>query len=149
MDHHRILIHVIFRTAHRIPAINEEHEKELYNYIWGIVKAKEIKLWRIGGMPDHIHMLIDCPPKNSLSLIMQWIKESSSKWISGSGLFPAFRGWGRGYGAFTYSVKERDTVSNYIKRQKEHHKKVSFLDEYRVMLREQEVEYDERFLMED
>ena len=88
-------------------------------------------------MPDHFHMCIEVTPKISLSDFMQTIKGESSKWIKEHrDWFPHFDGWGNGYAAFTYSVKERPTVVEYIRNQKEHHHKATFKEEYEELMRE-------------
>lgn len=104
-------------------------------------------LYRINGVEDHIHILSDLHPTVSLADFVKDIKVSSSIWMKESGKFPAFVGWQEGYGAFTYSIRERDMIINYIRKQKEHHKKETFQDEYKRLLIENDVEFDERYLL--
>lgn len=88
-------------------------------------------------MPDHVHMCVEVHPTVALSEFMQVVKQESSKWMSmHKEWFPMFKGWGNGYGAFTYSVKERPRIINYIKGQKEHHRKTSFREEFEGALKE-------------
>ena len=98
-------------------------------------------------MEDHIHIMSDLHPSVCLSDYVKHIKVSTSLWMKESGKFPAFEGWQEGYGAFTYSVKEKETVINYIKNQKEHHKSENFYDEFKRLLIENEIEFDERYLL--
>lgn len=142
----QIYYQIVFSTKHRKPVLNIEHEDELYKYIWGIVKNKNCKLYRINGMPDHIHLFTDLHPSVSLSSFVKDIKVSSNLWIKQSGLFPDFEEWQSGYGAFTYSEREKDVIINYIKNQKEHHKTESFEDEYKNLLKFHGVEFDEKYL---
>jgi REP element-mobilizing transposase RayT len=142
----QIYYQIVFSTKHRNPVLNIEHEDQLYKYIWGIVKNKNCKLYRINGMPDHIHLFTDLHPSVSLSSFVKDIKVSSNLWIKQSGLFPDFEEWQSGYGAFTYSEREKDTIINYIKNQKEHHKNESFEDEYKNLLISHGVEFDEKYL---
>lgn len=142
----QIYYQIVFSTKHRKPVLVENHEEQLYKYIWGIVKNKNCRLYRINGMPDHIHLFIDLHPSVSLSSFVKDIKISSNQWIKQSGLFPDFEEWQSGYGAFTYSEKEKDVVINYIKSQKEHHKNESFEDEYKNLLKSHGVEFDEKYL---
>ncbi|AZA86138.1 IS200/IS605 family transposase [Chryseobacterium shandongense] len=142
----QIYYQIVFSTKHRKPVLNIEHEDELYKYIWGIVKNKNCKLYRINGMPDHIHLFIDLHPSVSLSSLVKDIKVSTNLWIKQSGLFPDFEEWQSGYGAFTYSEREKDMIINYIKNQKEHHKTESFEDEYKNLLKFHGVEFDEKYL---
>lgn len=142
----QIYYQIILSTKHRKSVLNIEHEDELYKYIWGIVKNKNCKLYRINGMPDHIHLFIDLHPSVSLSSFVKDIKVSTNLWIKQSGLFPDFEEWQSGYGAFTYSEREKDIIVNYIKNQKEHHKNESFEDEYKNLLKSNGVEFDEKYL---
>lgn len=142
----QIYYQIVFSTKYRKPVLSIEHENELYKYIWGIVKNKNCKLYRINGMPDHIHLFTDLHPSVSLSSLVKDIKVSSNLWIKQSGLFPDFEEWQSGYGAFTYSEREKDIIVNYIKNQKEHHKTESFEDEYKNLLKSNGIEFDEKYL---
>ncbi|WP_461125881.1 IS200/IS605 family transposase [Spirosoma aerophilum] len=146
MSYRQILYHIVFGTKYRHPTITDAHCEELYRYIWGVIKNKKGTLLRINGVEDHIHILSDLHPSIALADFVKDIKVASSLWMKASGLFPDFEGWAEGYGAFTYSIKERDRVINYIKKQKEHHKQVTFTDEYKVLLDENGVSYDEKHL---
>lgn len=134
--------HIVFSTKFRKNTINVEHERELYAYIMGIINNLGGFLYRIGGMPDHIHILVEVPATKSLSEFVKTIKQSSSLWLRNNPSFPKWCGWEDGYGAFTYSQKELRNVIEYIKSQKEHHKKFSFIDEYRAWLIEMGVSPD-------
>lgn len=142
----QIYYQIVFSTKHRKSVLNIEHEDELYKYIGGIVKNKNCKLYRINGMPDHIHLFIDLHPSVSLSSLVKDIKVSTNLWIKQSGLFPDFEEWQSGYGAFTYSEREKNMIINYIKNQKEHHKNESFEDEYKNLLKSNGIEFDEKYL---
>ncbi len=98
-------------------------------------------------MPDHIHIFSDLHPTLCLSDYVKSIKVSTNAWMKESGKFPLFDGWQDGYGAFTYSLKEKDIIIDYIKNQKEHHKKYTFLEEYRHLLNENGIEFDEKYLL--
>ena len=123
----QIFYHIVFSTKHREATLPEEHHEELYKYIWGIVKGHQCKLYRIDGTNDHLHIFSDLHPSVSLADYVKDIKLASSSWMKESGLFPQFTYWQEGYGAFTYSTKERDRVIDYIRRQKEHHQEENFL----------------------
>jgi putative transposase len=144
MSYRQILYQIVFGTKYRRPTINETHCTELYRYIWGIVKSKNCLLFRINGVEDHIHILCDLHPTVALADLVKDIKAGSSRWMKESGLFPDFEGWADGYGAFTYSIRERDKMISYIKKQKEHHKKVSFVEEYSALLEENGLRYEEK-----
>jgi hypothetical protein len=101
----------------------------------------------INGMPDHVHILFGYRPSQSLSDLMQDIKGSSSRWINENGLVKQKFSWQQGYGAFSYSKSNLSNVIQYIRKQKEHHKKRSFIDEYEGLLNEFEIDYDHGFCL--
>lgn len=146
MSYRQILYHTVFGTKYRKPTIAEPHCTELYQYIWGVIKNKNCKLFQINGVADHIHILSDLHPTVSLADFVKDIKVGSSLWMKASGLFPHFEGWAEGYGAFTYSIKERDRIVNYIKKQKERHRTVTFTEDYKSLLDEHGITYDEKYL---
>lgn len=125
------LHHIIINTKNRSMTINAEHREDMYRFITSIIKRNKCVLYRIGGIENHIHMLLDLNPTVSLSHLMWDIKRSSSDWAKQSGLFPMFNGWGKEYGAFSISETHRDALINYIMNQPEHHGRVTFEQEYR------------------
>ncbi len=143
----QIYYQIVFGTKYREPALAEEHEDLLYKYIFGIIKEHKCKLYRINSMPDHIHIFSDLHPTVCLSDYVKNIKVASSIWMKNSGKFPLFNGWQDGYGAFTYSIREKDMIINYIKKQKEHHRQETFLGEYKRLLQESGVEFDDKYLL--
>ncbi len=143
----RFFYQIVFGTKNRKPTITKAYDEELYKYIWGIIKNKNCKLYRINGIEDHIHIMSDLHPTVCLSDYVKDIKVASNLWMKESGKFMAFDGWQDGYGAFTYAIKDRDKIINYIKNQKEHHKKESFYDEFKRLLIENEIEFDEKYLL--
>lgn len=134
MSHQVLLYHIIFRTKGSQCSINTQHERELYAYLNGLCTNKDCKLYRVGGMPDHIHMLVSIPPKHSISEFMKVLKVETNKWIKESHLFPIFTGWGRGYAVFSYSMEQKQSVYNYIAHQKEHHLGVDLREEINRIL---------------
>jgi REP element-mobilizing transposase RayT len=144
-SYRQILYHLIFRTKDSRKTLVQEHSRELYAYLMGIIKNKNCFLYRINGMEDHMHILSDLHPTIALADYMRDIKTSSSIWLKQSGKFPEFDGWAEGYAALTYSWKDKDMIVNYIKNQQEHHKKESFEDELRRLFKEYGINIDERF----
>ncbi len=149
MSYTRLLYHIVFRTRKSKSTIPEEHEKELYAYIMGIINKKKSKLYRIGGISNHIHLLVDIHPAFALSDFMKELKEYSSKWLSINPNFPDFEGLAVSFAGFTYNLKEKQTIIDYIKNQKEHHKKISFEEEYRQFLIENGIDIDERYFLKE
>ena len=143
----QIFYHIIFGTKYRQPTIDEPYCRELYQYISGVIKNKNCHLYRINGVEDHVHLFSDLHPVVSLSDYIKDIKVSTSLWMKESGKFPQFEAWQEGYGAFTYSLKEKDVIINYIKNQKEHHRTESFHDEFKRLLTENGVAFEEKYLL--
>ena len=130
------LHHIIINTKERKMTIAAENAEAMYRFITTIIKRNNCVLYRIGGIENHIHILIDLSPQVSLSHLVWDIKRSSSDWAKRSGFFPLFAGWGKEYGAFSISPTHKEAVSHYISTQREHHAVVSFDDEYkRIILR--------------
>ena len=144
-SYRQLLYHLVFRTKDSLPAIKQDHVNELYAYITGIVKHKNSHLYRINGVENHLHILTDLHPSIAPADFMREVKVSSSLWMKSSDLFPSFKGWAVGYGSFTCSYMDKDRLIEYIKNQKEHHKKMTFEEEYRILLFEHGITPDERF----
>lgn len=142
----KLIYHVIFSTKHREPLITPALRADLYPYIAGIVRGQDGVLFEIGGMPDHIHVVIQIKPDVSVAEIVRLVKANSSKWAnerpdSGGGF-----AWQRGYGAFTVSLSQLDAVREYVRGQEEHHRHKTFQEEFVEFLKRHGVEFDERYL---
>ena len=127
--------------------LKESGQKQLYKYIWGILKNNKCHLYRIGGVEDHLHIITHIHPTVAISNLIKDIKLASSTYIKSEKIFPKFRDWQEGYGAFTYNISAKDNLIEYVKNQEEHHKKVSFKDEYIKLLKEHGVEFDLKYLI--
>ena len=142
----QIYIQVVFAVQNREYMIQSSWEEELYKYISGIVKNKEQKMLAIHGMPDHIHFLIGMKPSCCLSDLVREVKKSSTEFIKEK-KFSKFKfNWQEGYGAFSYSHSQIDSVVNYIMNQKAHHKKHTFREEYLDFLKKFEIEFKDEYL---
>ncbi|MCA0428115.1 MAG: IS200/IS605 family transposase [Bacteroidetes bacterium] len=142
----QIYIQVVFAVKGRESLIEKEWEERLYQYITGIVRAKQQKLIAINGMADHIHIFIGMKPSCCLSDLIREIKKSSNEFIQLNKFSKFNFSWQDGYGAFSYSHSQIDAVVKYIENQKEHHKKTSFKEEYIDFLKKFEIEHDEKYL---
>ncbi len=147
MSFRQVYYQIVFGTKDHEQTINQENCEDLYRYIWGIIRKKNCKLYRINGIEDHIHIFSDLHPSVALADYVKEIKINSNLWMKESGLFPDFRGWQESYGAFTYSNRERDTIIEYVKNQKEHHKGETYINEFRRLLEEHNVDFEERYLL--
>jgi putative transposase len=143
----QIYYHVVFSTKERRPVLDEANRADLFRYVWGIVKNKKCHLYRINGVENHVHIFSSLHPTVCLADFVKDIKVSTALWIKERRVFPNFDHWQDGYGAFTASLKEKNGLIEYIKGQQEHHKKVSFVDEYRKLLQEAGIKFDEKFLV--
>jgi REP element-mobilizing transposase RayT len=140
----QIIYQIVFSTKHREKTLTNPNRQELFKYIRGVLKNK--KCYRINGVEDHLHIVTHLHPSIALADLIKDIKLSSTEYIKKDNLFADFGGWQDGYGAFTYSIKEKDNLIEYVKNQEEHHRVISFEEEYRALLKEHGVEYDERYL---
>ena len=142
----QILYQIVFSTKYRERTLTHENRPELFKFISGILKNKKCHLYRINGVEDHLHIITHLHPGVALASLVKDIKIASSVMIKKKGLFLGFGGWQEGYAAFTYSIDAKDNLIEYVKNQEEHHKARVFKEELIELLREQEVEFDEKYL---
>lgn len=143
----QILYQIVFSTKQREQTLNAEQRPELFKYIWGILQSKKCHLYQIGGVSDHLHIVSHLHPNVALSNLVKDIKLASTTHIKTKNIFPQFNGWQDGYGAFTYSIKEKEQLIAYVKNQEEHHKKKTFKEEYIELLHEHGIEFNEKYLL--
>lgn len=120
--------------------------KRVFGYLWGILKEKQCRLYRMNGVDDHLHFLTSLHPTLDLASLVREMKTSSTPWIKREKLIPDFPGWQDEYAAFTKSHQDVAEVIEYIKNQEEHHRKVPFVEEFKALLRDEGIEFDERYL---
>ena len=144
MSYVQLLYHVVIRTKSSEPTLSLEHSDELYRYIWGILKNKNSVLYRVNGMEEHVHILFSLHPTIALSDFVRDLKVETSKMLKRTAGFERFTAWGEKYAALTYSLKDKDTIINYVKNQREHHRIVSFREEYEDFLKEMGLVLDEK-----
>ena len=149
MSYTQTFYHIVLRTHWSIPAIVEEHERELYSYMHGFINNKGARLYRIGGMPDHIHLFVSLPATLAMSKFVQELKIATSKWLKENPHFPLFDGWTKEYAGFSCSLLDKGRIVGYIAKQKKHHHSVVFADEYRALLVENGVEIKEEYFLKD
>lgn len=138
--------HIVFCTKYREMTIPLEHKDDLYRFIWKKIKDMGCDLLRIGGIQNHVHLLINLHPTVNLSRLMQDIKGHSSGWMKNDRRFIRFRGWAADYYACTISPEQKTTVVEYIKRQEHHHLGAPLDKEFDRMYRYAGLRYDERDL---
>ncbi|MGH9905004.1 MAG: IS200/IS605 family transposase [Pyrinomonadaceae bacterium] len=141
-----LLYHIIFSTKDRQPLITSAYEPRLYDYIGGIIKNTGGVSLGINGAEDHVHVLAKLRPDKALSAVLRDLKCNAGGWMHN--VFPEVEdfSWQRGYAAFTLSQSHVKAVQKYLERQKEHHQKISFRDEFIRFLTVNGIEFDERFV---
>jgi len=140
--------HLVFAIKNRDALIKMGWKNELEKYITGIVQNHKHKLLAIGSMPDHIHIFIGYSLNQLIPNLVEEVKISSNKWVKDR-RFSKFRfEWQKGYGAFTHSRSQLDTVVKYVLNQEEHHKRKTFREEYLEMLKKNEIEYKEEYVFD-
>jgi len=142
----RLYVHIIFSTKYRQNIIQPDIESELFAYMGGIANNNESKLLAAGGTENHVHLLASMSKKSCLSEFVGDIKRDSSVWIKTQDSWYKKFHWQDGYGAFSVGYTQLNAVKKYISRQKEHHARVSFEDEFRYFLKKYGVDYDERYV---
>ena len=145
----KLTYHVVFGTKYRRKSIRDEFAERLYEYIGGIVRGQNGHMIQIGGVEDHVHILTNLSPANSVSDAIRDIKANSSKWVNDlSDSLDRFE-WQKGYGAFTVSYSQIESVREYIRDQAEHHRVRSFEDEYMEFLKRHNIPFERKYLFED
>jgi putative transposase len=140
----QIHLHIIFAVKYRRALIDPSWKNELHKYTTGIVQNKGHKMMAINSMPDHIHLLIGMRPAENLSTLVKVIKTETCTWIKNRVQIPF--AWQEGFGAFSYARADLSRVCTYIQNQEAHHKKCSFLEEYKKVLTGFEVAFDPAYL---
>ena len=143
--HLSLHFHVVFSTKNRAPCIATEWRDRLHAYLGGVARISGVIPEAIGGVADHVHLLLGLPATTRLADVVRDIKAVSSKWMHDETGDRAFA-WQEGYGAFTVSPSHREMVKGYIAKQEEHYQKRTFQEEYRELLQRCGVEFDERYL---
>ena len=140
------LVHLVFSTKNRHPLIPKQHRAGLFAYQAGIFKRWASPALVIGGTEDHVHALFSLSKNHALKKVIEEVKKGSSKWMKTDGPRNIHFYWQAGYGAFSVSQSSVESVSRYIEKQEEHHRKMTFQDELRALLRRHAIEFDERYV---
>jgi REP-associated tyrosine transposase len=142
----QIYIQTVFAVKYRACLIQPEWKERLHQYITGIIQERGNKLLSIYAMPDHIHVFFGLRPSQCIADLMRDVKAFSSKWINDQRFLTTRFEWQEGYGAFSYSRQQISQVITYIEGQELHHRKISFRDEFRQLLKEFDIAYDEKYV---
>jgi putative transposase len=138
--------HCVFSTKERRRLITSDLRERLWPFLGGMARQNQMKALEVGGVEDHVHMLLSLPATLSISKALQLIKGGSSNWVHKA--FPEHRlfAWQEKYGAFSVSVSQLDKIREYIRGQAEHHRTTTFQEEFSALLKKHRIEYDERYL---
>ncbi len=142
----QLFVHIVFSTKGRAPLIVPDLKPELHAYLGGLMRELKGKAHAINGMEDHVHLLVSLPPTLSLADMLRFLKSNSCKWVHEKWPQRSSFAWQFGYGAFSVSKSNVAEVEDYIRNQGEHHRKLTFQEEFVSFLRKHEIEYDERYI---
>ena len=139
----RLFLHVILTTKGREKVLFQERREDLYREIWHIHRNLGCRLICVGGSEEHIHIFVGHKPTISLDEYANAVMSGAAAWIEAGAVFPQFAGWNEDYAAFSVSEEHCDLISDYIKADGERHRTVPFLDEYKQLLTDAGIEFDE------
>jgi REP element-mobilizing transposase RayT len=143
----KLLFHIVFSTKNRANLIPPDFQPRVHEYLGGIVRSLRGAAPAIGGIADHVHLLVRWRTDESLAALLRTVKSRSTIWIRNE--LPAMHAfsWQEGYAAFSVSHSQSPAVERYIAGQAEHHRTRSFEDELRDFLKRHEIEFEERYLL--
>ena len=139
-----LLIHIVFSTKDRLPAIRPDVQPNLHAYLAVVARNLGCECFRVGGVADHVHLAVGLSRTLTVADLVSELKTSSSQWMKTQNVQDF--AWQRGYGAFSLGRSDLDALVRYIDMQEQHHRKVDFQDELRAILERYGVACDERYL---
>ena len=143
----RLWTHLIFSTKNRFPFLKEAQiRNDIHAYLANVLRSHDCETLIVGGTSDHLHTLFDLSRKHSIATIVKEIKRTSSTWVKDVAPSCKKFHWQNGYGAFSVSQSHLDRVYRYIERQEQHHRRITFQDEFRSFLKKYRIEFDERYV---
>ena len=142
----KILVHVVFSTKNRAPCLNTGVRDELYRYMAMVLQGLSCAPIKIGGEADHVHILCVLSKNISVAKLVEGVKRPTSKWVKSKRSDLKKFYWQNGYGAFSVSQSHLKQVTDYIANQKQHHRRITFQEEFRRLLKRYQVSYDERYV---
>ena len=142
----QIVYHIVFCTKNRARTLELEKRKQILAYIWGVLKNHNSQVYQINLMEDHVHLLCSLHPSTNLSDLVKVLKSAIRNWMKANKISKDFYGWQPGYAAFTVSWRDKQTVIGYVRNQQEHHRRVDFITEYKSLLDEFGIAYEDAYL---
>lgn len=147
--YHQIYLQTVFAVKYRRARIHKSWKEKLFGVIGNLINETDCKTIIVNGVEDHVHCFVGLKPVVSVSELMKTVKAKSSKYINDHSLTPTRFEWQEGYGAFSYGQSQVDRVYKYILNQEEHHKKLTFREEYLEFLKSFKIEFDERYVFQE
>lgn len=144
----KLYIQIVFAVKGRASLIREEFRDELQKYITGIIQNKKQKLYAIYCMPDHVHIFVSMGPELAISDLVRDVKANATSFINDKRWVEGHFEWQRGFGAFSYSESQVKAVVNYVLNQREHHEKKTFREEYIELLKQFDIDFDNKYLFD-
>ena len=141
-----VIIHIVFSTKYRTPWLVKPVRERAHAYLASIARDVDCECYRAGGVEDHVHLAVRLSRTITIAQLVEAVKTGTSKWMKTQGEEFKDFAWQRGYSAFSVYFREVDRLLNYIDGQQEHHRKRSFQEEYRELLREHQIDFDERYV---
>ncbi|NBD39280.1 MAG: IS200/IS605 family transposase [Verrucomicrobia bacterium] len=141
-----IAVHFVFSTKNRIPWLSAELRPKLHAYLANVSRNLGCSCYKVGGVEDHVHMAVRLSRTLSAAGLVEKAKTASSRWLKTNGNGWQAFSWQRGYAAISVDPNGINAVSHYIATQENHHREVSFQDEYRALLRESGIEFKEKYM---
>jgi putative transposase len=143
----KILVHAVFSTKERRPFLRDAALRlEMHRYVGGILKHLECQPIIVGGVEDHVHLLASLSRTHTAAELVKEVKRSSSLWIKERDASMRDFCWQNGYGVFSIGFSQIEDVRRYIAEQEQHHRRLSFQDEFRLLLKRYEIPFDERYV---
>jgi len=144
----QILYHVVFGSKNYTAFLTKHNEQDLYSYVAGILANRKCHPYIVGGYGNHLHLVFHLHPDIALSRLIRDVKKASHEMLKNrKDEYYLFPGWQVGYGAFTQSIHNKDILINYVKKQWEHHRKISFREELVQLYREYGIDFDEKYFL--
>jgi len=147
-SYRRVYLQIVFAVKYRAGLLDKSWRGELFAYIAGIINKRDHYAIVVNGVEDHIHIFIDYNCKELVEDLVREIKKASNSYINQRNLTSRNFQWQSGYGVFSYSFREKEKITNYIKKQEEHHSKTSFKDEYLKALKEFEIDFKNEYVFD-
>ena len=141
-----ILVHLVFSTKDRVPYLNGEVQAQLHAYLATLARNAGCECYRAGGTEDHVHLAIRISRTITVADLVEQVKTASSKWVKAEAANGKDFSWQWGYGCFSVGPKDLDTLVAYIDGQREHHKKHTFQEEFRMLLKKYGIDFDEAYV---